>query len=413
MRKNIVFMNDFIEARWNVPMANVSGDVAQNLVLRSAPVLTESNVQNDYAKKLIEVNQFMIGILKSEIPAVYPAPAHLSEYAEQLKTAQASALRWNSTINSRLLSVPKDSIENLNNLKELFEKAVQDAKDLQSDPQSDYLRKQLANKVKQSKRGIEDIISEVEDLINKLDLFHSDMPKQAEALKAISKLMLQDSAADSKKVKELQDAINKMNREIDSLTAAIIGLGIADGAALVLSGLALLAGPVGMVTWIFTGAAIAVATTYIVLDAIQISALKDSINAKAKEIGDYNTAIAVLNTQADTYQKFADTTIALQENLKYMIVEWKKIVTGLEEVEKEIETASAAYDKNDWKSVEEDFTKAREKCELITGPIQNLDISNMQGSNAKIEIGMSPAEVKKRMDNSNTVSIVDYIRKLG
>lgn len=402
MRKNIVFMKDFVDFGWNMPIANV---YAMDSV--------KTNVQTDYVEKLIEINQFMIGILKSEIPAIYPVPAHMCEYAEQLKIAQASALTWNSTINAHLLSVPKNCIENLNDLKDLFEKAICDVKSLQEDLTSEYVKKQLTNKIGQSKNGIENMIEEVQTLINKLKSFHSDMPAQAKALEQIASLMSEDSKTDVKKVKDLQDAIQNMNDEIKSLTGAIVGLGIADGAAFVLSGLALLAGPIGMLTWIFTGAAIAVATTVIVLNSIKISNLNETIHNKENEAGEYNTAIATLNEQANMYKDLANQILSLQESLSFMISEWRKIITGLDEIESEILTASNDYDKEDWESVGTDFEQAKQKCEAIIEPIKKLDISNLQGTDAKIEIGMTEEEIKRAMENAKTESIVDYIRKIG
>ena len=240
------------------------------------------------------------------------------------------------------------------------------------------------------------------------------MPAYAAQLTQLANLMTQDKEADSGKIKELEDLIDKADNEIDNLTAEIVGFGIVDAAAITLAIVAVAAaGPLGMVTWIFLGAAVAVATTYIAIDASKIKAIKKDIEAKEDEIGQYNAAITILVEQAKKYQEMSNCFKDIQDNLKDIVAEWEKISGGLGEMQNEIENASKDYDTSDWQSVKTDFENAQEKCEAVKGSIKNLDISSLQAAKAELHIGMSEQEVKTAIEEAGTIPVVDYISKLA
>ena len=88
------------------------------------------------------------------------------------------------------------------------------------------------------------------------------MPSLATNLQTIATDSTKAANADQAQIDKLNADIDKLHDEIKSLTAAISGLGIADGIALTLGIVATIAAfPEGALVWFVLGPAIAVAST--------------------------------------------------------------------------------------------------------------------------------------------------------
>lgn len=80
--------------------------------------------------------------------------------------------------------------------------------------------------------------------------------------------------------------------------------------------------PVGALTWLLLGPVIAVATTYIVLDAEKIKADKDLIDQDEKEITDLTADVSTLHILSKNFAAMSTQTVAIEDSLKAILAEW-------------------------------------------------------------------------------------------
>jgi hypothetical protein len=424
-RKKVAFMKDYVNSNWTAA-SNQAAKHYGGLSLLPRPIRPEGTrrifeaksggqLQSEYAKNLLAINNYIVSLASMNIPPMNPSPDHYGDYMKLFANVKASAVTWNNEINVQLLSAPKVTIRSLTTFQLLLDEIIDTAKKLQANPGSAYLNDTITSDIAYAKTGIAPIIKRIEDLEKSMDSFHNDMPEQVKQLKKIAELMLSDKGTDEAQVKKIQADIDDLNSQISSLTAAIVGLGIADAAAISIGAFALFAGagPIGIAISVFAGIAVAVATTYIALDGIEIKNCKKKIEQDMKDLTQWDAVIIVLQEQSDLFTKLAEEMTALQDNLKLMIQCWKEIENGLNEAEKEILAGGQDYDKKDWESVEKDFQSAKEKTAEIIENVKSYAITNLEGTTAKLTVGMSADEVKAAIDAAETMPITDYIRQLA
>lgn len=189
--------------------------------------------------------------------------------------------------------------------------------------------------------------------------------------------------------------MDKMRREIDSLTNTIIGLAIADALLITMSVLAcVFLGPIGALTWIPTGAGIIVATSYIVIDAAKISQLKAEVEAKAIDAGAYTTAIAALVNYAKKCKEEAEKTRQLKEAMQVLIGEWEKVKSCCADINTELQNASD-WDSQTWTEVKEELQAAQKKESALRQQLEKLNISLPNVVNKPIPAGLDAEQTKK------------------
>lgn len=397
MKKKIVFMQEFAQSKERLMGANV---------VSAAPVgvLTP---QEEYTKNVAEVNSYIAGILKSGIPSISPVPDHYAEFSKEYMKAQSKAMLWNDIVGKSLLTLPTTVQIRLANLEKLFTEAVKCSEKLIKTPTDSYLKETLSQDIDDSIDGVDFLIELVKGLLISLTQYKDDLPEQAKILSNISKLALEDKGIDKTKVAELNKKITEMKNEVSSLTAAIVGLGIADGVAITLGVVALFI-PFGWVATIFLGVAAAVATTYIVLDSLKIKELNKAIKVTAETIGEYNTAVAQLQNLSEDFAKLALTATQVIDNVKYVLAQWNMIRNELEVMQTEIKEASSSYEAEDWASTKKDFEAAQAKSAELIKDVAVLKLDSMLGTTATLEAGMSPDGVAKSMAAGKQMPFVKY-----
>jgi hypothetical protein len=201
-----------------------------------------------------------------------------------------------------------------------------------------------------------------------------------------------------------------MNSEISSLTAAIVGLAIADAAALTLSVVAVaVAGPFGAVTWIFTGAAIAAATAYIVIDSLKIKSLQAEISQTQKAMDDYTADIAALQLTSNTFANLSKQASAVEANLQYILTVWQSLNEDLREMALEMKDADSKYSSEDWEAIKADFQVAINLWNSFIGQVRIYKISDISGNTCRLTPGMSQQEVDKAVKAGAKVSLINYL----
>ncbi|MDA8481410.1 hypothetical protein NNO04_22560, partial [Citrobacter sp. Awk 4] len=149
-------------------------------------------------------------------------------------------------------------------------------------------------------------------------------------------------------VTSLKNDIDSMKNEIKSAEAAIAGLGIAIGASVLISIASLVAGPAGLILWIFTGAAICVSIAFIVTNSNKIKTLNASIEAKSSTMSKLELDVATLAVAAQSFTDFSNQATELVSVLRGMLDTWKDIKGQLILTRNEIDKSGSHYDTEDW-----------------------------------------------------------------
>jgi hypothetical protein len=363
-----------------------------------------------YIQNYVEVCNYVSAVNKTELPVLLKAPAHWDEYQKSLIDAKAASLKWVNEIAANLKELPEELMDSNEEVLNLFQKAIDHCNKLIVDPTDEYTRKKLKQDIDNSLEEIHDLSTKIERVIQRMSDFRDTLPLQAANLKHIADLAMQDEKVDLEKIAELEKKIDEINSEISSLTGAIVGLSIAMGAALIISIVAVAAaGPFGMLTWIFTGAAVAVAATFIAIDSIKLKALKKEVETLQNDMDDYTTDVATLQASAKAFQELADKAVAIDDNLKYILDIWTALENDLAQISKEIEVSGEKYNSDDWTGVKTGFENATVLWNQFQEEVKLCSLEDMCGNTAKLDIGMSSEEVKQQLDAGKNVELIEYL----
>ncbi|MDU1904589.1 MAG: hypothetical protein E6772_07380 [Dysgonomonas sp.] len=363
-----------------------------------------------YVMNYTEVCNYVSAVNQSKLPVLKKPPTHWNEYEKCLINAKAAAIEWVNEIAARLKALPAELINADEDMLKLFNSAIDQCNYLIKDPTDEHARKKLKKNIDNSLEDIKDLIEKLDSIIKRMSNFRDTLPEQARNLQRIADLAMQDEKVDQKKIKELTEKVNDMNNEISDLTAAIVGLSIAAGIGITLSVIAVAAaGPIGMLTWIFTGAAVATAVTFIAIDAVKIKNLKAEIESLQSSMNDYSADVAALQLTSQTFGELAKKAKAVENNMKYILDIWKALQYDLSSISKEIEKSGEKYKSEDWKAVKSSFEKVIQLWNQFQKEVQLCNLNDMKGNTAKLEPGMSSAEVEKALKNGQDVELIKYL----
>ncbi|WP_320053752.1 hypothetical protein [uncultured Acetobacteroides sp.] len=382
-------------------------------ILNGRSLLKQGNTvdpHSTYIQNYVQVCNYVSSVNKSELPVLRKAPAHWDEYQKSLIDAKAASIKWVNEIAANLKELPTELMDSNEDVLDLFQKAIDHCDKLIIDPTDEFARKKLKQDINNSLEEIHDLSQKIERVIQRMSEFRDTLPQQAANLQHIADLAMQDEKVDKDKIEELQKKIGEIKSEISSLTGAIVGLSIALGASIILSVVAVaVAGPIGMLTWIFTGAAAAVATTYIVIDSIKLNTLKQEVKALQHDMDDYTADVATLQVVAKTFQELAEQAIAVEDNMKYILDIWKALDYDLTQISKEIEKSGEKYSSQDWAGVKTGFQNATTLWKQFQEEVKLCSLEEMSGNTAKLDIGMSSEEVKQQLDAGKNVELIEYL----
>lgn len=372
-----------------------------------------SSASEEYKNNVILVSQYVSGVMNSSLPVLQAPVPDWQTYETAYLSAKSSAMEWVNTVLERLNTVPGNILSYNDTVQRLFNEAIADTDKLIKDPSDKTARDFLLSEINTAIRKMTFFSNEITDVIRTLQSFKETLPQQAADLQTIADAAMQDQRADEKQIKALQQKIDAANDEIKSLTAAIVALGIADGVAVTLGVVAVAAaGPIGMVTWIFLGAAVAVASVYIAIDAAKIKALKAEIEQEQKTMSAFTADVAALANTANVFQQFADQAQAIEDNLQRIVDAWQAVNTELQAVESDLTDASEDYTAEQWQEVKEDLEHAQADWNTFTAGLGQLDIQVL-GNTAKLELGMSSEDVEAAVNSGETTDFITYINQVA
>ena len=376
-------------------------------VARAALSLSTANTQ--YLSDIAAVNACTAGVISTKLPALNNPPPNYAAYQALYVQAEAQALGWTNNVMGPLTSIPV-TIQNSNTLVTLFfQQAIGFTEMLVKNPSDPNARAALINVLQTLELQIKGTIGMVTVVLTDLNNFNNSLPALSSQLTSLANDMKTTSGADQAQITQLQQDVASCRSEINKLTAAIVGLGIVDAAAVVFGIVAVAAaGPIGAVTWIFLGAAAAVATYYIVLDGMKISALKDQIAADQSKMDSLTTDIAALNLASDNYAALANQTLSIQDNLNRIIQAWQLILTATNDTLAQVLQAESDAGSNVWNAVLTDLNNAQAAWATVITDVAAVDLQSL-GNPAQLQLGMSEKDVSAAMAAKPTVTFQQFI----
>ena len=367
---------------------------------------------SDYKTNVITVNTYVNNVLSSSLPTVTPQPTDWQDYVTAWETASADALTWVNQCMKRLLSVPADVQSYDSIIEALLNDAITQTNTLIANPNNAAALASLTNDLQQLVGQLNLVETFISGAIKALQNFSDILPQMATQLTTLSNLAASDNQADQQQIASLQTQVTQLQNDITSLTAAIVGLAIADGIALTLGIVASIAAfPVGLVTWFALGPAVAVATTYIALDAKQIEADKASIDQIQGQMSQLTNACAVLATMSTTYATLANGSQTIQTTLQSVLAEWQALSADVATAISDIQTATSDKTANNFAAVLQDLQAALTEWTAADTQAASLALT-MNVNNAQLSIGMSQTELQAALASGQTMDLIQYFNNV-
>lgn len=367
----------------------------------------------DYKTNVVTVNTYVNNVLNSSLPTVTPQPKDWQDYVNAWEQASSNALTWVNQCMARLLSVPQD-VESYNPIiDKLLTDAINQTNKLIENPKNAAALATLKNDLSQIPSQLSLVETFIVGAVQALQNFQDVLPDIATQLQNLSNLAAADNQADQQQIQKLQSEINQLQSDINSLTASIVGLGIADAAAISLGVIAsIVAFPEGLLTWFALGPAVAVATTYIVLDAEKIKADKAAIDQHQSEMSQLTAACSVLATLSTTYSNLATQSSTIQEALQAVLKEWQAMASDIAAAITDAQTALTDTGSSNFKAVLTDLQNAQSEWQTTDSLAASL-VLDLQVNNAQLQIGMSQSTVASTLQGGQIIPLIDYFNSVG
>lgn len=380
-------------------------------IRKNMPTLAQAT--SDYQTNVVTVNTYINNVLSSSLPVVTPQPKDWQQYVTAWEQASSDALVWVNQCMARLLSVPQD-VQSYNPIiSALMTDAINQTNILIKNPNDKAALAALTNDLTQIPTQLYIVETFITGAIQALQNFQDVLPDMAAQLQTISNLAAADNQADQKQIQALQQQINQLQSDINSLTAAIIGLGIADAAAITLGLIASIAAfPVGLVTWFVLGPAVAVATTYIVLDAKQIQADKAAIDQAQSQMSQLTNACAVLATLTTQFSNLATQSQTIQTALQAVLAAWQTMAGDITAAITDAQKAMTDKTASNFQAVLNDLQGAQTEWQATEAQAASM-VLNLQVNNANLQVGMSQSAVASALQGGKVVPLIQYFNSVG
>ena len=368
--------------------------------------------QTVYKQNVVAVNTLITSVLSSSLPSLNQNPPDWNDFVSTYEKADAQALSWINEVMARLLNVPDDVRTHNDAVTQLFADAQTQAQALVQNPSDKtaltILDTDLSNL--QSQFGL--IVTFITGALTAIQNFKDVLPALATELDTIATKSTKDANADQAQIDQLNKDIDNLHSEIKSLTNAIIALGIADGIALTLGVVATIAAwPVGALTWLVLGPAIAVASIYIALDAEKIKADKAAIKADEAQIDELTADVATLHILSKNFAAMSAQTVDIEANLQAVLAEWQTLESDVNNAVTDLRTAIADTSSANFGGVVSELADASKEWDAAYAQAGDLHL-DLNVNNAELTIGMSSDEVKAATEAASTVDIITYYNQV-
>jgi hypothetical protein len=377
----------------------------------NAPSLAAA--QSSYKQDVVNVNTLVNGVLSSALPTLNTTPPDWQAFVTAQEQAKSAALSWVNSVLARLLDVP-DEVRDYNDIvTQLLSDAAVQARLLATDPSDRTALQILERDLSGLTSQLSIVTSFISGALTNIRSFQDQMPVMASQLQSIADKSIADSNADKSKIMSLNQQISALRSDIASLTAAIVALGIADAIAITLGAVATIAAwPVGALTWLVMGPVVAVATTYIALDAEKIKADKASIEALQGQITGLDADVATLALLAQNYGTMATQASALESGLESILSEWQSLELDVATAVSDIQLAMTDAQAASFGPIASEIQGALEAWNTAYAQAGTLHV-DLNVNTAQLDVGMSPDQVAAALAAGTTVDVITYYNQMA
>jgi predicted nucleic acid-binding Zn-ribbon protein len=369
--------------------------------------------QQSYKQDVIAVTTLMTTVMSSTLPALNDHPPDWNDFVTAQLAAQQAALAWANQVLARLLEVP-DDVQSYNaTIVGYLADAVAQAEVLVADPDNQQALTALQADLNGVVRTLGLITTFISGAITAIQGFQDQMPGLATNLQSIADKSIADANADKTQIDNLKQQIQTLEDDIKSLTAAIVALSIADGIALVMGTVITIAAfPIGALAWLFLGPAVAVATTFIALDAVKIKDDKSAIEALQSAITGVTADVSVLSLLSDKYAQMSTSASALDQSLQSILGEWQALESDVTGAVTDINTALTQADQKAFQQALDELRLAQTAWNDAYAQAGALHL-DLNVNNGAIEPGMTSDQVQAAMASGTTVDVITYYNQVG
>lgn len=369
--------------------------------------------QTSYKQNVVAVNTVMTSVLTSSLPTLNQNPPDWSDFIAAFEQANGDALNWVNNVMARLLNVPQEVLGYNSVITQVLQDAKTQAQNLVAQPSNQVALATLNQDLNALTSQLGLVTSFIVGAINALQQSSDNLPDMAQQLQSIANKSTADANADQGQIDALNSQISQLKDDIKSLTAAIVALGIADGIALTL-GIAttIAAWPFGAVVWFVLGPVVAVATTYIALDALKIKADQDSIKTLLGQITGITADVATLHVLANNFADMANQTEAIESALQAVLAEWQTLEGDVNAAVNDIRSAISDSSGANFTAVLNDVTQAITEWNAAYAQAGSLQL-DMQVNNAQLQFGMSSAQVQSTLASGQTADLISYYNQIA
>ncbi|WP_413615375.1 hypothetical protein MRB56_21795 [Halomonas cupida] len=372
-----------------------------------------AEAQNSYKQNVALVNTYITSVLTSSLPTLNQYPPDWQDYLTAYEQTTSEALGWVNSVMSRLLDVPSEVQGYSEIISQLLADAKNQATTLTNQPSDQTALMALNNDLNALSNQLNLVVTFISGAVSVIQDFGDTLPDMATQLQTIASNSAKDANADQEKIDQLNSDIQSLQKDIDSLTASLVGLSIVDGAALTVGVVSTIAlWPVGAAVWFVMGPAVAVATTYIALDAVQLVADKDKISQDESQIDELTADVATLQVLANNYSNMASQTQQIESALQAVLREWQTLENEVNAAINDIRAAMSDTSDENYTAALNDINDAIEEWNAAYNQAGALSL-DLQVNNAQLQFGMSSAEVQATLASGKTVGIIDYYNQIA
>jgi phage host-nuclease inhibitor protein Gam len=369
--------------------------------------------QTTYKENVGIVNTYVNQVLSSKVPQLKEPPKNWSQFLTTYENAGAEALTWVNGVMARLINVPGEVDDYNSSISLSLSDAKSQANTLVSEPGNAAALRALEADLKAVTTQLGTVTTYIGGALKKVEEFSDTMPELAKNLESLAHEAMEDSKVDQTKINALNAEVESLRDEIKSLTGALVGLGIADGVALTMGiAITIAAWPVGAVAWLVLGPIVAVATTFIAIDAQKITAAKAKIEADQREMGDLEADVATLKLLSGSYGSMVRESETIETSLAQVLAAWRLLEGDVVAAVTDVQTAIADADSKAFGAVEKEIVEAISEWDAAYAAAGGLALE-IDVNPAPLTLGMSAEEVKNTLAGGKSSGLIEYYNDVG
>lgn len=259
-----------------------------------------------------------------------------------------------------------------------------------------------------AKNNVETCIGNISSYIN------GDAKAIVSNLEEIIDCLLQGESVDKNKIDSLNRDIDKLNKEISQLEAELAGLSVAAAsgiAGIVLGGV--FAGAFGALACsVIFGVAVVISGVCITLDSIELQACKEQVAWDIDQLNTYEQDAATIQQLQSLFSGYLDGVAQLVDSLNIVNEAWGTLYEDCSQMVEDLSEAESDMTAEDWDAMTCELDEVLSLCAELDEHIKVVQTPETTVSTAKIELGMSEAEIEAAVNAAEVLPYTEYMLKV-